>query len=83
MQLLNLPIVAFDVALDLGLPVFGVRRRQAGTPLASVTMPKAAVDEDRCGVALEHDIRAPRQASNILSEPKPLAMEIRSNPPLR
>ena len=41
------------------------------------------MDEDRCRVALEHNIGSSRQAGDVLSEPKAVTMEMRSNPPLR
>ena len=81
-QLALMQLVSLLCPLQLGLPIVRVALRDAAVSAFSVLVPEAAVDEDRCGVALEHDIGSPRKASNILSEPEPLAMQIRSNPSL-
>ena len=82
-QLALMQLVSLLCPLQFGLPIVRVALRDAAVSASSVLVPETAVDEDRCEVAFEHDIGSPRQDVNILSEPEPLAMEIRSNPSLR
>ena len=69
--------------LQLGLPIVRVAVRDAPISAPCVLVPKTAVDEDCRRVALEYNVGSPREAGKVLPEPESLAVEIRSNPPLR
>jgi len=51
------------------------RCRYPGDRTAFMCMPKAAVDEDNCTVASEHDVRTTRKVPGVKAEATPGSME--------
>lgn len=66
--------VAFGIPGYLGCPVFCIGRRFSHAVAATVTMPKAAVDENDFTSPVEHEIRRSREAPDMESVPVPKPM---------
>ena len=66
--------VAFLVALQLRLPIIGVRLRNVRA-LAAVRVPEAPMHEYRFPATREHDVRRTRQRPIVEPEPESRTMQ--------
>lgn len=67
-KLVGCALVAIDIALQLGRPKCGVRRRCLGEPATLVRVPEASMDKDSNLPAWHGDVGRPRQIETMQPE---------------
>ena len=65
MESLLRPDIPFNISSEFVLPEFGPRRRKAREPGPFMSVPAAAMDEDRSAVLREDKVRATGKAGTV------------------
>jgi hypothetical protein len=61
--------VTLHILLEFRFPELAAGLRRSASVLARVSMPEAAMNEDRGSPRAKHDVRPPRDAADVQTEP--------------